>query len=213
MGLSGSADGAASFARFNSPQGIAIDPATGDILVADMGNHKVRRVSAQDGSVSTVAGSTSGDSDGPAASAQIGAPTAVAAALDGRIFVVESSNQRVLVIGTDPQRTVTTIAGGSPGSSDGMGSGATLAVQGGILWDGTALYVSEPSLNRIRRIVPGTDAATTLVETWAGANGFGETDGPASMAQLAGPLGLAFTSGKAILEVDGALGLVRQVQP
>jgi DNA-binding beta-propeller fold protein YncE len=213
MGVSGSADGVAAVARFDSPEGLAVDPTTGDILVADMGNHRIRRVNATDGSVTTVAGSTSGDADGPALSAQIGAPTALAAAADGRIFVVESSDHRVLVIGTDPARTVTTIAGGSPGSSDGSGSTATLAVQGGILWDGTVLYVSEPSLNRIRRIVPGATAMSTQVETWVGFNGFGQTDGPAAFAQLAGPTGLAFGPGRSILEVDSALGLVRLVSP
>ena len=137
--------------------------------------------------------------------------TAVTAAADGRIFAVESSSSRIVVVATDANRTLTTIAGGTHGRDDGMGNVATLAVQGGLLWDGTALLVSEPSLNRIRRIVPGATPDTTSVETWAGSGVFGSNDGSAQNAQFASPLALSMTATGEVLVVNGGDGSVRKI--
>ena len=51
----GFADGPAADARFNDPESVAID-AEGNIIVADTGNHCIRKVTP-DGTVSTLAGS------------------------------------------------------------------------------------------------------------------------------------------------------------
>lgn len=212
MGKGGYVDGVGATARLKSPMGLALDPTTGDILVADTGNGRLRRVKVSNWSVSTEAGTGSGVADGPALNgAKIAAPTAVAVASDGRIFAVESSNGRVVAIATDSDRTLTTIAGGTFGRDDGTGDHATMAPQGGLAWDGTALYVSEPYANRIRRIVPGATAATTSVETWAGSGQFGSMDGPAGESRLASPLGLALTPGGEILVVNGGDGSVRKI--
>jgi len=53
-GIPGSADGPGSGARFRNPGGLALDP-SGNLLVADTGNHTIRRV-APDGTVTTLAG-------------------------------------------------------------------------------------------------------------------------------------------------------------
>lgn len=55
VGVSGSADGVASTARFNSPQGIAI-ATNGDVLIADALNATLRRLSPASAAVRTVAG-------------------------------------------------------------------------------------------------------------------------------------------------------------
>jgi len=54
-GVSGSADGTGSAARFNSPAGVAVDGA-GNVYVADGSNHTIRKVTAA-GVVTTLAGS------------------------------------------------------------------------------------------------------------------------------------------------------------
>jgi catechol 2,3-dioxygenase-like lactoylglutathione lyase family enzyme len=40
----------------NNPIGVAVDPATGDVLIADQGNQRIRRVVAATGQIQTVAG-------------------------------------------------------------------------------------------------------------------------------------------------------------
>ena len=62
--VSGSADGTGSAARFNFPQGVAVDSA-GDVYVADTGNHTMRKITSA-GAVTTLAGSAgvTGSADG-----------------------------------------------------------------------------------------------------------------------------------------------------
>jgi DNA-binding beta-propeller fold protein YncE len=71
------ADGAAADARFDAPAGLAVD-ANGDVLVADAGNHCLRKIHA--GEVSTLAGrcTVAGHQDGPSMSALFERPLALA---------------------------------------------------------------------------------------------------------------------------------------
>ena len=63
-GSMGSADGAGSAARFNGLTGVAVDN-SGSVFVADLGNHTIRKITA-DGVVTTLAGTagSSGSVDG-----------------------------------------------------------------------------------------------------------------------------------------------------
>ena len=99
MGLfskAGFADGAGAAAQFNSPSDLALDPATGHLLVADSGNHRIRAVDPRSGSVSTLAGSgAQGAADGDAAAASFYRPRGVAVDAQGGILVADSCNHRV----------------------------------------------------------------------------------------------------------------------
>jgi hypothetical protein len=210
-GKGGYNDGVGAAAHFRNPMGVIVDRTTGDLLVADSGNGRVRRVNTTTWTVTTEAGAGPGQGDGPAKDARLTYPSALALAPDGRIFVVSSGDERVVMIGTDPSRMTVTIAGGTRGYDDGMGNTATIAPQGGAAWTGTALVVSEPALNRLRRIVPGVDAATTRVEVLAGAGTFGAADGPADVAQFSSPLGLSLLSNGDLLIANGGNGTVRKL--
>ena len=71
-GSSGSADGIGSAARFRVPAGVAADGA-GNVYVADLGNHTIRRISPT-GAVSTIAGvpGSYGTADGIGSTARFG---------------------------------------------------------------------------------------------------------------------------------------------
>ncbi|MBL9113665.1 MAG: SUMF1/EgtB/PvdO family nonheme iron enzyme [Verrucomicrobiaceae bacterium] len=92
-GATGTADGTGSAARFNEPVGIAVD-ANGDLLVTDVGNHTIRKVTPS-GVVTTIAGvaGVSGSTDGPIASARFDRPTEIAVASDGTIYASQDGRR------------------------------------------------------------------------------------------------------------------------
>ncbi|MEQ1828077.1 MAG: hypothetical protein ABL921_19100, partial [Pirellula sp.] len=105
----------------NNPQGIAVDH-LGNVLIADTYNHVIRRVGI-DGMVTTVAGSTAGLSGdgGPATSAQLSLPTAVAYDTDHQgFFISDFGNSRIRRV--SPNGTIETVCGVGKGS-DAAGAG------------------------------------------------------------------------------------------
>ena len=121
-GQPGFADGQGAAARFNHPAGLALDADGKSVLVADFGNHAVRRVTMA-GAVSTVAGNgQKGFADGEGAAARFHYPRDVVADKEGTIVVADMDNHRLRKIRGGQ---VTTLAGGSEaGAADGAGAGA-----------------------------------------------------------------------------------------
>ena len=103
---SGSSDGTGTSASFNSPQGVAVIPASAGavaaVVVADTGNHLVRLVTLNTGVVTTLAGSgTSAFTDGVGAAASFLGPFGVAFSPLGAIIVADSA-VRFLTCATSP---------------------------------------------------------------------------------------------------------------
>lgn len=88
-------DGIGANASFNQPYGVAVDNA-GNVFVADLGNHRIRKVAA-DGTVTTLVGS--GDQawqDGVGLSASFYQPCGVVVDNNtGNIFVADMANNRI----------------------------------------------------------------------------------------------------------------------
>lgn len=94
--------GAAALARLNTPHAVEALP-DGRLLIADMGNHRIRQV-APDGRISTIAGTGtadfSGEDEAPA-TARLYYPKAVVPFGSG-LLVADSDNYRVRFIGEKP---------------------------------------------------------------------------------------------------------------
>ena len=93
--------GPATAARLHSPHGVAVDQA-GDLFIADTFNNAIREVTP-DGTISTVvntAGTKGSSGDGgPAASAKLNTPTAVAVdPSTDNLYIADTSNNRVQVV-------------------------------------------------------------------------------------------------------------------
>ncbi|MEI6713395.1 MAG: immunoglobulin domain-containing protein, partial [Verrucomicrobiota bacterium] len=169
-------DGAALIARFNSPKGVAVD-SEGNVYVADTGNHRIRKISAYDGSVSTLAGSgTPGGNNGGPDVAQFNQPSGVAVDLDGNVFVADTDNFKVRRV--SPYGVVSTWAGnGVSGYIDHENPDlAQFGAFSGISVDRLGnVYVADREHNRIRHIAVNGRA----VSTFAGDGTPGSTNGPA----------------------------------
>ncbi len=159
-GVAGDDDGPAGSATFNGPTGLAVT-ATGDVVVADTGNNKIRLIHRDTNTVETIAGTGAlGLNTGsvPGASAMFRSPTGVAVGPDGAIYVADSDNHLIRRIEGRPPYTVTVFAGAtrSQGFVDGILSAARFRRPTAVAFgaDGT-LYVADQANNRIRAIKNG----------------------------------------------------------
>ncbi len=90
----GDTDGAAADARFDSPWGLWL-ASDQRLFVADTLNDRIRVLSADRATVSTVAGGASGYVDGDYTVAQFAMPRGVAEHADGWLAIADSANNRI----------------------------------------------------------------------------------------------------------------------
>jgi len=93
-GVEGYADGAGATAKFDNPDGVAVD-AMGNVYIADRYNHRIRKITSS-GVVSTVAGNpTPGFADAAGAAAMFNYPSGVVVDAKGTIYVADQLNNRI----------------------------------------------------------------------------------------------------------------------
>jgi sugar lactone lactonase YvrE len=136
-------------ASFNAPRGITTDGT--NLYVVDKGNHRIRKIVISTGVVTTLAGSSSGNTDATGTSASFNNPVGITT--DGtNLYVADKDNDRIrkIVISTG---VVTTLAGSSSGfANHNTGTSASFNAPQGITTDGTNLYVSDNGNHKIRKI-------------------------------------------------------------
>jgi hypothetical protein len=140
----------------NAPVGLAVDP-TGNLYIADTGNHRVRRVEVATGTIRTVAGTGeaghSGDF-GPAAAARLNRPRDLAFDRSGNLYIADEGNHRVRRVDA---RTgvITTVAGSGTAGFSGDGAAATAAALSGpssLIVEGNTLYIADGANGRVRAV-------------------------------------------------------------
>ena len=188
-------NGPAAAALLNNPFDLAFD-STNDLVFADTFNHRIRRVDARTGLITTIAGTGergfAGDG-GPAVRAMLNEPYGVVVDRAGTVYFADRLNRRVRRI--DPTGAITTFAGdgsakfsgdGGPSASAGLAEPNGLAVDA----DETHLYIADVADHRVRVV----DLASGVITTFAGTgeaqhNGDG---GPATRAGVFGARAVSF---------------------
>ena len=174
--------GAATSATLNFPAGIILD-SSGNLLIADYGNQRVRKISTN-GVITTIAGKGitgfSGDGN-QATNASISNPSGLALDSFGNLFIADYSNNRIRKVNTNG--IITTVAGSAVAGSSGDGdlaTSATLRNPAGVAVDKLGnLFIADYNNYRIRKV--DTNGIITTY-TGKGTYGFSGDGGMATNA-------------------------------
>jgi sugar lactone lactonase YvrE len=160
----------ASAPAMRSPIGFAFNSA-GDLFVADADDNRIRRIAAENGAITTVAGTGKGgfSGDGGAATlAQLWYPSSLAVTKAGDIYVADSLNHRIRRISA-ATGIITTVAGSPERGFNHTGVPATEAMlqfPTGVALDGAEnLLFADVYNNRIWKLDTRTGMLTTAVGT------------------------------------------------
>ncbi|WP_213806719.1 choice-of-anchor D domain-containing protein [Granulicella sp. dw_53] len=200
------ADGVqATSATLTQPGAVAVD-GTGNIYIADVAEHLIRKVDASTGILSTVAGNYvsgigfSGDG-GAATSAQLSSPDGISLDSLGNLYITDNGNNvvRKITVGTGIITTIAGIAptdaGAAPGSTcgysgdNGLATLAALCDPEGVSVDAAGnVYIADSSNFIVRKVSANTGLITTVAGVY---NGGGRTGteaytGDGAAANLAG---------------------------
>jgi sugar lactone lactonase YvrE len=223
---SGYADGSAIAAKFNGPNGLAVD-AQGNVWIADSRNYVVRILDTK-GMVSTVAGlaGVPGTNNGIGSAARFSRPMGVAIRPNGQAYVSDADNNTITLVSRSGNATTVAGAGASNLPGNNSSAGASNAVGAAARFNSpyavaieprtNAAYVADTANHLIRKVT-----LTGEVTTVAGAAGIrGSSDGVGGVARFNNPKGIALApdgtlwiadSGNHILRTISADGSVRTV--
>ena len=137
-------------------QGLAADR-DGNTYIADYGNHRIRKVTAE-GTITTIAGTGVDGGAGdelPATDAQLSLPRGLAIDAKGDLYVADSGTNRVRMI--DRQGNIHAFAGTGTGGDSGDGNAALLAELSGptglaIESSTGSLYIADSGNHRVRKV-------------------------------------------------------------
>ncbi len=206
--------GPALAASLNEPYEVRFD-AAGNMYFAEMQNHVVRQVDAKTRSISTVAGTGAagfaGDG-GPAVKAQLRQPHSIAFDPEGRLLICDIGNHRIRRVDLD-RGTIETWAGtgerkptpdGAPIAGTPLNGprAITVAPDGQlylVLREGNAVYRMDSRAGKIFHVA-GT-----------GETGYTGDGGPAKLAKLSGPKGVAWAPGGRLYLADTESHTIRRI--
>ena len=220
----GSTQGVGTACLFYLPFGVAVT--AGNILVADTFNYRVRVVSPDGLSITTLAGGgvtgvVQGWADGIGTNALFNRPQQFAIGPTGVVYVSDSYNHRVCAIALDG--TVSTLAGGGAskhqsGANDGVGSAALFYFPYGldVSASGDTVFVCDALNSRVRAINVSDGTVSTIAGGGGAANGgtlSGISDGVGTAALFNQPAGVAGGADGILFVSDSGGYTIRAISP
>jgi DNA-binding beta-propeller fold protein YncE len=197
-GTAGYADGTGAIVKFNNPQSVAVDPASGNVYVADRNNHIIRKITPT-GIVSTFAGlTTPGFTDGVGTAATFNQPVAVAVDASGNVYVADYKNLSIRKITSAGD--VSTVGGG-PLYPKLIGSPVGLAIDAA-----GSLFIADQT-GRILKLINGN-----VLNVLAGAyNATGNVNGVGTAARFSSPQAICFDATGNLYVTDFGNNSIRKI--
>ena len=156
----------ATSAQLNYPGGVAVDN-SGNVYISEI-YHRVRKVTASTGIITTIAGTGIAGYNGDgilATSAQTNYPDGIAVDSSGNVYFNDLSNYRVRKV-TVSTGIITTVAGiGSPGyTGDGIlaTNAEIMSSYDGAIDQSDNVYIADTYNGRIRKVTVSTGIITTV---------------------------------------------------
>ncbi len=212
-GMPGRQDGGLTEARFDSPQGVALD-SKGGLWVADTGNHAIRRIDLVGGTVRTVAGLAghAGSADGVGSEARFNSPVGIAVLPEPladqlvrlqsgdppppvTVIVADTGNGALRRVREDG--LVTTVGGAGPSSGSGRLIGGLLSADGAPLRFASPRAVAADPFGNVYFGESGTGSVRILLRN-------GQVVPGAERGTFSDPQGIAFSGGGRVVVADGS---------
>ncbi|UTJ06117.1 Ig-like domain-containing protein [Arcobacter roscoffensis] len=214
-------------AKLFAPKGVKVD-SSGNIYVVDTANHAIRKVDANTGIITTIAGTlgisgTSGDGE-LAINAKLNFPMEIDIDSNGNIYIADKGNHAIRKIDINTG-IINTVAGtfGERGSSGDGGSAlsAKLTAPTGLIVDDIGnIYIADSNNHVIRKVTVNTGTISTIAGTF-GVSGTSGDGSLATNAKLSLPYKLAIDNigniyiadylNHAIRKVDAETGIITTV--
>ncbi|HUO83690.1 MAG TPA: hypothetical protein VM534_01125, partial [Thermoanaerobaculia bacterium] len=200
----------ATLVSLNNLTNVAVAP-NGDIYIAETRAHRVRKVDAATGIITTAAGNgvqEDGGDGGPAKVASLNNPEGVAVDDQGNLYIADTMNYRVRRVDATSGLIRTIAGGGDATPAEGLlatevflGGAEDVAIAGG----GELHFIAR---NRVWRIDSG---GRLRIVAGNGSYGFGGDGGPATQAPLNNPTGIAIDAEKQLFIADRNNERIRKV--
>jgi DNA-binding beta-propeller fold protein YncE len=194
-GESGFIDGTVAEARFNHPQGLALDAPGETLFVADEPNHSIRAINLANGQVTTIAGTGTQGYDrlggGPGREVSLSSPWDLAL-IGQRLWIAMAGTHQLWALDLSTGHVGVAAGTGAESIHDGPLQEATFAQPSGLSASAGVLFVADSESSAIRSVDSGADQVRRLVGR--GLFDFGDVDGVAGQARLQHPLGVAATT-------------------
>lgn len=206
--------GPAAQSRLRAPHSIAIGP-DGNLMICDVGNHRIRAVSLSSGIINTYSGTGERlpTPDGaPIKGTPLNGPRTLVVDRDGTIYLALREGNAICRIDSKTPSIHHVAGTGEQGYSGDGGAAreAKLAGPKGLALSGRLLYVADTENHAIRRVDLGTGVITTVLGT--GARGDGPEADPLQ-CKLSRPHGLFADRAGALYVTDSEAHRIRVVRP
>jgi len=189
-------------AQLRQPHSIALD-GKGSLFIADIGNHRIRRVNLATGAIDSIAGNGEAqlpDEGAEAAGKPIKGPRALY--IHGTtLWIALREGHSVWTLGLDSGKLSRAAGSGQSGWKDGGAAGAAFDGPKGIAVDPTgSVFIMDTENQAVRRLDPARRVVETVAGAGPSARGGGRDGGPPLRAMFDRPHGIA-AGGKGVLYV------------